>query len=117
MSKLRQLARMKQYGVLKATVNYSGGGDDGAVEDSEIEWKKGIQQDNKFVKEVKEILENLAYEQVSESFEEGWYNNDGGQGKVVIDLTEDDPCIEVDHNQNYTETENHTFTVRGKDLV
>ena len=117
MSKLRQLARMKQYGVLKATITYSGGGDDGAVEDCDIEWIRGKGKNKFLVKEVRSILETLAWEQVAESFEDGWYNNDGGQGEVRYDLSEDDPCVEVDHNQNITETENFSTTLRGEDLL
>ena len=100
MSKLRQLARMKQYGVLKATITYSGGGDDGAVEDCTIEWIKGKGKNTRLAHEVRKILEELAYEQVAESFEDGWYNNDGGQGEVRYDLSEDDPLVEVEHHQN-----------------
>jgi len=115
MTKLRQFARMRQYGILKATIEYSGGGDDGAVDGCVIEWKEGAKKKlpKNFETEVSKILEDFAWEAVASSYMDGWYNNDGGQGNVEIDFTKNPPIVEIDHNQNFTESQNYHYKIEA----
>jgi len=99
-------------GVLTAHIGYSGSGDSGNVDECKIEWnKKEDQIPARLRREAQAVLQDLAFEQVSVAYETGWYNDSGGQGTVEVRLSGEKPIMEVDHNQNYTQTENYSATV------
>jgi len=52
-------------------------------------------------------------EQVVDLEHDGWYNNDGAEGTVVIDT--DEETINVEHGAYYTSTEWHEYSFKAGD--
>lgn len=97
------LAKLKDQGVDVVVISYAGSGDSGCVEhigyfaSENIEKNKGeldpsmiapwdhecdITPENE--KEVFKFIEDLAYSYLMKGFSD-WYNNDGGQGVILIE--------------------------------
>lgn len=136
------LTTLKTYGVTKITVEFSGGGDSGAIDgvtfrtagghikaedlppivwprkssgfDTESgEWQR-ITKDETMP--LKDVVEAVTYEAL-EHTDQDWYNNNGGQGEFEIDLTTTPPTILIDLHINVTMTEDYTFDFSGKQMV
>lgn len=92
------LVSLKDKGVTKIEISFSGSGDSGDVD--ELEFYTGDQYISKYSREddkpqIKDYLSDGDYQKLrDESYElideciEGadWYNNDGGYGRIGIDL-------------------------------
>ena len=129
------LTLLKVMGAKYAEVAFAGGGDSGSIEgvtlmgtnDNEIkldpsmtfEWESetGYHDpvDNDWkrkptveVMPVYDILVRIC-EDCLDTTSLDWYNNEGGQGQLTIDLTQDPPSIDLSVEINYTHTENHAF--------
>jgi hypothetical protein len=136
-SKERQqtlMTLLKMLGGDKVEVSFSGGGDSGEVnsvelidpkggyivlDNAELEWEAESSdfdaEANKWVKVTKvelrplaQILTDITYAALDTTSLD-WYNNDGGQGTLTIDLTTTPPSIELNVEINYTHTESHGF--------
>lgn len=101
-------------------ISYSGGGDDGSVDDvklvptgalsiknGEVNWINEEYEDVEIEKELKDKLENTAYEKVLNSADD-WWNNEGGGGTLYINTM--DASYHGDHYVNVTETIDSTLT-------
>lgn len=130
------LTTLKTLGVTRVSVDFSGGGDSGAIEgvhltangaevDSSIpivwpkessafsedagRWVRVVQEQSM---PVKDVIEALTYKCLDYAGLD-WYNNEGGSGTFYIDLTQNPPEIQLDVSINITSTEDHTFNFSG----
>jgi len=125
---------LKIMGGAKVGVSFSGGGDSGNIDDAELLDAEGNPIDLKGAEfeweseesyhdleegkwRMRSVVETLPLndilvkitEDALESTDLDWYNNDGGQGQLSIDLTKTPPSIELEVGVNYVHTENHNF--------
>ena len=130
------LGTLKLLGVQHITVEFSGSGDSGSIDQvnlndangnnidvsgHKIDWMTSYQtyKDGKW--ETKSELSNMPLNLVLESVTYAaiettgldWYNNDGGQGTFEIDLTVSPPRIDLDIGINYTETNRYNVNFSG----
>ncbi len=120
------LAALRAAGVKECTINYSGSGDSGQVD--EPDFGAGVVVDDVKIEQrnivvdyamsgttyalahigLREAIENLCYAKLAEKHG-GWEINDGSQGSFVIDVEEG--TIEWHHETNFLEIEvdNETF--------
>lgn len=129
---------LRMIGAVQVEVRFQGGGDCGEIEEaraydkegkeldisvSKLDWttEKEVFKDGEWVREtvqdwvvVKDILRN-ATETMLENEGLDWYNNDGGQGVMLIDLLADPPVITLEVGINYTRTEDHEFDYTNYD--
>jgi len=95
---------LKDKGVRFLIVNYSGGGDSGAIDD--IEYYSDKENDcvvnisTDLDSKVKSALEDEIYSHLEGV--DDWYNNEGGYGEYKLDL--DTLKYEIDNNVYYTKT-------------
>lgn len=98
---------LKDHGVKKVTVNYSGSGDSGGID--EISYfdkeEKEIRHDD--IKIDHDAVQDLCYPLLDGI--EDWYNNEGGDGVITIDL--DTLKYHIVNNVNIIEQE--TFNHKG----
>lgn len=100
--------------ITQVTVMFDGGGDSGQID--EITARAGddkadipdaeIRFDDRPLP-LKEAIEHLCFDYLSQEHG-GWENNDGGQGDFTFHVAE--MRIELDFNQFYTDSTNHTHT-------
>lgn len=125
---------LKVMGGNRVVVGFSGGGDSGSVEsvelldhndrnipldNAEFEWEVETSTPNEATGEwvakfevkpyaVAEILKD-ACEAALENANLDWYNNDGGQGSLEIDLSTEPPTITLNIGINTMTTEEYKF--------
>ena len=128
------LTLLKVMGGHKVVVTFGGGGDSGSIEnvelfshdnnpinieEAEFEWeeeshafdvvqKEWVTTKQDKIMPLKDILQKITENALEESGLD-WYNNEGGQGSLEIDLSEDPPAIILNVGINYTHTEDHMF--------
>lgn len=118
--------QLKLLGIDSVHVEYSGGGDSGEIQavfafnsvgedvsipDDLVAWTKQVYgQHPPATKQLcmVDAIEDMAY-RVLDATGVDWYNNDGGQGKLVIDLSEEFPSIHIDMEVNIVNTEEYSF--------
>tara|TARA_R110001592_G_scaffold6586_2_gene35501 strand:- start:2107 stop:2517 length:411 start_codon:yes stop_codon:yes gene_type:complete len=99
-----EIKKLRDKNLTKVVVSYSGGGDDGCIDDyhSYTMDEKG---DEKFtsvdLKSFSDAFEDYIYELLHNTVQWDWVNNSGGYGQLTIDL--DNQSVYVDHNQNTVE--------------
>lgn len=123
---------LRMIGGVQVVVSFQGGGDSGEIDEakvydkdgkeldisvSKLDWttEKEVFKDGEWVQEteqdwvvVEDILRN-ATETMLENEGLDWYNNDGGQGMMTIDLLAEPPVITLNVGINYTQTDEHEF--------
>ena len=101
------LKELKDNGLVRLEVSYSGGGDDGCIdgysgyeinEKGEERWSQDSVP-TKFQNE----FDDYIYDFISDNIEWDWINNDGGYGTMMIDCTEDPWQVSINHTQRVTE--------------
>jgi len=102
------LHKLKDIGTAYVLIEYSGGGDSGC-----IDCTSALNSENNFINihelpnhtELQNILLNIAdyFEESILSNIEDWWNNDGGFGTLILDLS--DLSYKIENNINYTQTE------------
>ncbi len=78
---------IKDHNIAKIAVNYSGGGDDGCLDEVRYEDINGNEVDVKLDGAVEAEWDDLLYDMLSHHIEWDWINNDGGYGMMYIDCT------------------------------
>lgn len=94
------LKDLADYGVKRITIRYSGGGDSGAIDETEVDFherkkiKKKVRGKYKWItpKEptisewegMKSKIESWAYDRLE--VEDDWCNNEGGEGNIKIEV-------------------------------
>jgi hypothetical protein len=96
--------RLQRLGVVKVEVGYSGGGDDGAVDDL-LFLPEGTT--------LPSDLEDAVADWVTDFLPPGWANDEGGQGTVVIDVVAS--VARFNHGQNVAEIVWENFEIGGDD--
>lgn len=122
--KAQVLRELKTRGVVRVIANYSGGGDNGQFDGITVENAQGetVEFDlDKPVgeeialgvtrrllgeedKKLSDLVEQLAWDAVDEAGHSGFWNNAGGQGQLIIDLTKDEPEVRLEHGNNGEDT-------------
>ena len=129
---------LRMIGGATVQVQFQGGGDSGEILDADLFDKEGkrrelsdtkilwtIEKDkfvnNEWITEaveefmpVKEVLRHVT-ETMLENEGLDWYNNDGGQGELVIDLTEEPPSVVLKIGINYMHTDDHEYDYTERD--
>ena len=104
------LKQLRDQGLVKIEITYSGGGDDGCIDTYsgyEIDSKDGKEkwvQDSVPTKFQNEF-DDYIYEFISDNIEWDWINNDGGYGTINIDL--ETGKLTIDHSQRHVEEYNY----------
>jgi len=120
-------AQLKLMGAVMVEIHFQGGGDSGEIDSISyrnnnkewnqvphdmVSWTKivyGTQEAKQEQLSLHDALEDLGYRALDNT-DLDWYNNDGGQGALTIDLTENPPEIHMVVGINYTSTEDYEFT-------
>jgi hypothetical protein len=80
-------------GFNRVQINYSGGGDSGAIDtimylkpedDEEQDYNLSEEQKNNLNETVRSFIDDLAYTKLNDI--EDWWNNDGGFGVMIINI-------------------------------
>lgn len=126
------LTQLNLLGAKKVYVEFRGGGDDGQVDGvfyrdkhdemqdiptDMIAWTKvayGHQTAEQKDTSLVEVLEDLCYRALDETGLD-WYNNEGGQGQLTIDFTENPPSINLSVGVNTMTTDDHDFDLNEED--
>ena len=100
-----KLRELKDLGIVRVQVHYSGGGDDGCIDNTDAYildkngkeiWDRDIVPDD-FLGVFEEVLYNF----ISRNVEWDWVNNDGGYGTIEINVDTGD--LTIHHTQRHTE--------------
>ena len=90
---------IKDHNIAKIEVDYSGGGDDGCLDETRYEDIDGNKVDVKLEGEIEAEWDDLLYDMLSHHIEWDWINNDGGYGQMIIDCTQDPWKVNINHTQ------------------
>jgi hypothetical protein len=100
-----ELRKLKDLNVSKIEISYSGGGDDGCIDNYAIYTidSKGEEKYNRDIEisSFANAFEDYIYELLSNVIEWDWVNNEGGYGELVIDIEKQD--VDIYHNQRHIE--------------
>lgn len=138
--KIILLTQLRTLGVKTVEVTFSGGGDSGSIDDVNaydndnadvnltphyLDWPEESSRNdpdtNAWITDVKVVtksLDDILKDVTNSALEESgldWYNNDGGQGSLLIDFNKSPPEISLDVGINYTTTEDHTINLNEED--
>lgn len=100
-----ELKKLRDLNVSKLEISYSGGGDDGCIDnwgvfriwpDGKEEWDSDIIIDS-FIK----AFEDYVYDLLSNVIEWDWVNNEGGYGCLTLNVEDEE--VKIDHTQRHTE--------------
>ena len=94
---------IKDHNISNIEVDYSGGGDDGCIDDVRFEDHNENKIDVFMEPEVSSEWDDLLYDMLSNNIEWDWINNDGGYGQMTIDCTQDPWKVNINHTQRITE--------------
>jgi hypothetical protein len=97
------LPRLRQLGVLRVRVDYSGYGDDGAIDSIDFDGAGDTAID---VEKADPALVNDLRDAVSMFLPEGFKIGEGGQGDLTIDVVTGK--LTLDHGENFTDTRSTT---------
>ena len=108
---------IKDHNISNIEVDYSGGGDDGCLDETRYEDIDGNKVDVKLEGDVEAEWDDLLYNMLSENIEWDWINNDGGHGQMIIDCTKNPWKVSINHVQRVTEDhhyDNIDFDIENK---
>ena len=108
---------IKDHNIANIEVTYSGGGDDGCIDEVIFEDINENTIDVKMENEVEREWDDLLYDMISNNVEWDWINNDGGYGTMNIDCTQNPWKVSIDHSQRVTEPHQYhdiEFTTEDK---
>jgi len=94
---------IKDHNISKISIHYSGGGDDGCIDEVAFLDHNEDKIDLKMTQEVESEWDDLLYDMVSDNVEWDWINNDGGYGIMDIDCTKAPWKVKIAHTQRVTE--------------
>ena len=94
---------IKDHNISNIEVDYSGGGDDGCIDDVRFEDHNENKIDVFMEPEVSSEWDDLLYDMLSHHIEWDWINNDGGHGQMIIDCTKTPWDVKINHTQRVTE--------------
>ena len=94
---------IKDHNISSIEVDYSGGGDDGCIDDVRFEDHNENKIDVFMEPEVSSEWDDLLYDMLSNNIEWDWINNDGGYGQMTIDCTKTPWKVNINHTQRVCE--------------
>ena len=94
---------IKDHNIARIEVDYSGGGDDGCIDEVRFEDINGNNIDVNFESEVSSEWDDLLYDMLSNNIEWDWINNDGGYGQMIVDCTKTPWKVNINHTQRVCE--------------
>jgi hypothetical protein len=94
---------IKDHNISNIEVDYSGGGDDGCIDEVRFEDINGNNINVQMEKEIDREWDDLLYNMLSDNIEWDWINNDGGYGQMIIDCTKTPWDVKINHTQRITE--------------
>ena len=108
-----KLRELRDLGIVKIQVHYSGGGDDGCIDDTEA-YTVGADGKEKWSRDIVpvdflSIFEDVLYNFISDNVEWDWINNDGGYGYLEINI--DTGKLTIYHTQKHSE--NYEYPIKG----
>ena len=104
------LKKLKDYDVDKLTVHYSGGGDDGCIDQIQC---LNINGDPISI-EISHEFDDWLYQLISDNVEWDWVNNEGGYGELNVTLGKNG-TISIEHSQRVIE--NYSYGVNHEDMI
>ena len=138
--KIILLTQLRTLGVKAVEVAFSGGGDSGSIDSvsaydnnmkdvdlmvHSLDWPEESSihdpNTNTWITEVKVVTESLDHilrNVTNDALAESWldcYNNDGGEGVLLIDFNHSPPEIKLNVGINYTTTEDHEIDLNEED--
>tara|TARA_R100001440_G_scaffold37685_2_gene57171 strand:- start:16809 stop:17189 length:381 start_codon:yes stop_codon:yes gene_type:complete len=100
-----KLRELKDLGIVKIQIHYSGGGDDGCIDsaDAYILDENGKEKWDRDIVPVDflDMFEEVLYNFISKNVEWDWVNNDGGYGSLEINV--DTGELTIHHTQRHSE--------------
>ena len=138
--KIILLTQLRTLGVKTVEVAFSGGGDSGSIDSvnaydnnmkdvdlmvHSLDWpeevstldtttKTWVHTEHISLKSLDHILRSVTNDALAESGLD-WYNNDGGEGVLLIDFNHSPPEIKLNVGINYTTTEDHEIDLNEED--
>jgi len=108
---LELMLRLRDLGIVSIHVEFSGGGDSGAIDDINYHLSDST-INNEFVftvdhAKLHDDVETYCYKLLESGNIEDWYNNDGGHGTLSIDTKTGKYAIEVNVEYRSYTTYNH----------
>ena len=94
---------IKDHNIAKIEVDYSGGGDDGCIDDVRYEDIDENKIDILMEPDVSAEWDDLIYNMISENIEWDWINNEGGYGQMMIDCKKTPWKVSINHSQRVLE--------------
>src|SRR5579864_9544518 len=76
------IPKLNELGVTKLTVSYSGSGDEGSIEEFDVE-PQGLVIPNELEEQIRDLADEFLYSENG-----SWEDGDGGTGMIVIDPVE-----------------------------
>lgn len=85
LDKLAFIAKLKDNGISIIRIEFSGSGDSGSIDSTEVLDKNedNIDLENS---DLLERIEDYGYDILSNQYNYDWYNNDGGRGTLIINI-------------------------------
>ena len=97
---------IKDHNISEIQIYYSGGGDDGCIDQIKYnDHKKEVVINMN--KEIETEFDDLLYNLLNAHIEWDWINNEGGHGTMTINCKVEPWGIEIDHGQNVVEDYNY----------
>ena len=109
-------------GFNRVQINYSGGGDSGAIDttmylkpgdDEEQDYNLSEKQKNNLNETVRSFIDDLANTKLNDI--EDWWNNDGGFGVMIINIPSGEFTIKNNTYYQITETYDHVGKFNTED--
>jgi hypothetical protein len=94
---------IKDHNIARIEVDYSGGGDDGCIDDVRYEDIDENNIDILMEPDVSAEWDDLLYNMLSDNIEWDWINNEGGYGQMMIDCTKTPWDVKINHSQRVLE--------------
>ena len=95
-----ELKKLHDYNICRLEIHYSGGGDDGCIDEI-----AAFNIDDKRIDNINDqhftALEDYFYDLLCDNIDWDWVNNDGGYG--ILHLNVEEERIYIDHTQRVTE--------------
>jgi hypothetical protein len=100
-----ELKKLRDLNVSKLEISYSGGGDDGCIDNWAVytigsngkeKWNGDI-----IINSFAEEFEDYVYNLLSDVIEWDWVNNEGGYGSLIFDIENQE--VKIDHSQRHVE--------------
>jgi hypothetical protein len=106
------IQKLKDMNVSYFEISYSGGGDDGCIDDLQCYDHKEEILNIANRNNILQVLDEYFYNLLSENIEWDWVNNDGGWGLLRVDLETGESTI--DHTQRVSEDHSYDLDESNK---